>query len=1293
MSKHFNRCAVPCLFAFLLFAMTAPMMMAQSVRGAITGSVTDPTGALIPNATITATNQESGGKNVTQTTGAGVYRFPDLPLGPYTVTVTAPGFQTKTNTGVLVQVNGTTALNVSLTAGAVSEVVTVDASGNLLQTETSDISGTVSNKQIEDLPLSLAQGVGGLRSPETFVFLLPGTTGPGSGTTAGSVQNNGVFFSRLSGGQAYGAEVLLDGASIQRSENGSSFDETSPSIEALQEFKVTTSTPSAEFGRTTSGIESFSVKSGTNSFHGTGYAIVKNRVFDANNWFNNGYKAENCIGVAEVNCQYRKPQDSKYDFGGTFSGPVRIPHIYNGKDRTFFLFAWEKYQLHLGGVGVSTVPTAAERTGDFSDVLGGPVPGGSPYPGVGYDVLLNPCTGMPVLYNQIFDPTTSVQISPGIFCRTPFTGNKITTPLSATAQKLIAGLPLPNQAPRSTDVFGYNGNYAYAASAPNTNTTYTIRIDENLTEKNKIFATYSTRQNFKLTGAPNFPEPFNSAGYIQTFTTHYSRAGWDYTFTPTLLNHLNLGYNRTNSVNLGNNLNSSLTAASAGVANDYSVFYPLLVFPSPDQPTTLGQQQNGVNIDNGARVNDSVSWQKGRHSFKFGIDFRFQQYSVIQYNQDTLNFYRDQTAAENFTCCGSGDPIASFLLGEVGNGSQAVFNDHPRWNSHYIAGFAEDDMKFSNNLTLNLGIRYSVDSPRHEALNRTSDFSLTAPDAAAGGLPGALVFGTNCKCNTAWANTWYKDISPRVGFAYVLPGTNNRAAIRGGGAILYGPLQYNDFGSAMSLGYNQNRDFFQGQNNAANTGGAFTPAFRLDSSSAVDPTNPTVGYPNVSYAPNLDPTQLTAQNGPGSFNPVAGELILPKDGRPSMTSNWSLQLQDEIAKDLMFTMGYIGQVAQNLRSGFLSNFNNISPNYFNMGDRLNNSQFFIPMGGSTDGVSAPYSTFTGPLGQALRPFPQYDYIADDCCLENLGHSSYNAMVVSLARRFRNGLNLQASYTWSKTLTDADSAIPFSYTSNNQREQAANSTDLKADKAVSVQDLKHQFSLSYLYQLPFGKGRRWMNNSRALDLLVGGWQVGAIQRYSSGQPIDFGCASGIPYYQNCITYTAGPASDGGKNFASEAYKRNKNGPSAFNGESWFKPALRTPGTDGGGDPGVPLANAAFVDQNREGVGWPRPYSPGCGTPTSPCSFAPFAFGNIARITEAITGPLYLAEDVSLIKDFHVTERVTFQLKGEAFDVFNRHRMGLPDLQPRDSANLSTGFGIPGAVDYGPRNMQVTGRISF
>ncbi len=1287
-------------FLFILAFFLPGLAMAQTSNGSIAGNVLDQTGASVPGATVTATSESTGSKTVAKSTSAGSYKFPSLPIGSYTVVTTAPGFASASNTGVLVQVNSTSGLDINLKPGAVTETVTVDASGLRLDTESSEIGGTVSTKQIEDLPLSLSQGVGGLRSPESFVFLIPGTTGPGSATSGGGGQaNNGVFLSRLSGGQAYGAETLLDGASIQRSENGSSFDETAPSVEALQEFKVVTSTPSAEFGRTTSGIESFSTKSGTNALHGTAYLIFQNPIFAANTWFNNGFQALNCKSVAEINCSYARNKTGnsvkKYDYGGVLGGPVRIPHLYNGRDRTFFLFSWEQFRLKTGAVNLSTVPTALERTGDFSDVLGGPVPGGTLYNG--QLLFINPCTGTPVLYNQIFDPTTTRQVSPGVFCRTPYAGNKITQTLSPTALKILAGLPLPNQAPQNTDLTGFTNNYVQNSVTPNSNTTYTIRIDQNLGSHSKIFASYDARQNFHLTGAPTLPGNFNNNGYPQVFTTHYARAGWDYTLSPTLLNHLNLGYNRTNSSNVGASYNGSVTSATLGIGNDFSKFYPRINFPSPDAPSSFGQQQNGVNIDNGIRVADIITWTKGRNSVRLGVDYRHQQYSTNLLNQDTFAFYRDQTAAVSNSCCASGNPVASFLLGEVGNGSQFVGNVNPRWKSFYAAGFIQDDIKLTSNLTVNVGLRYDLDMPRHEGLNRTSELSLTAPDAAAGGLPGALVFGTTCtNCNTAWTNTWYKDIAPRVGFAYVLPGTNGKAVLRGGGAIIYGPLQYNDFGGSMVGGYNQSRSFAYG--GTATQGGAFTPAFRLDSTSPIDPQtaaqNNQVGFPNVSYAPNLDPTQLTAQNGPGSFQSVGGELIQPKFGRPSMTDNWSLQLQQELAQDLILSIGYIGQSAQNLRSGFLTNVNNIGQQYFGLGDQLSYNGYNIPLGGTSPlGYKAPYSTFTGTIGQSLRPYPQYDFIADDCCLENLGHSSYHAMVISLQRRFRNGLNVQASYTWSKTLTDADSAIPFSYTSNNQREQAQDTVNLHNDKAYSVQDIPQNFSLSYLYQLPFGKGRKFLNNNRALDYLIGGWQVGAIQHYSSGQPIDFGCASGIPYYQNCIEYTAGPASFGGKNFASAAYQANKEGPNFFNGQSWFKPAFRPTNASNGS---VPLAQAAFFDQNLTGAAGTgtRRVLDGtkCGTLANPCSLTPFQLGNLYRVTRAVTGPIYKAEDVSLLKNFTIKEGVTVELKGEAFDIFNRHRFALPDLNPGDSTQ-NNGFGIPTGTDYGPRNMQVSGRIRF
>ncbi|HEY2859340.1 MAG TPA: carboxypeptidase-like regulatory domain-containing protein, partial [Terracidiphilus sp.] len=541
-----------CLWLLALLAI--PLMgWSQSTRGALAGTVSDPSGAVIANAQIVAIQVETQTKYEAISSSAGAYRFPELSLGRYDVTVSAPGFAPLTQTGVLITINSTAALNVTLKPGGTNETVTVDASSPTIESETSDMSGTISQKQIQDLPLSMAGGVGGLRSPETFAFLVPGTTGPGSAVGGTAFNSNGVFLGKIAGGQTYGSETLLDGSSIQRSENGSSFDETSPSIEALQEFKVTTATPSAEFGRSTAGFESFATKGGANSMHGSAYTFVKNAAFDGNNWYNNGYWVfDNCsANPTSAVCQsYRRPQDSKFDYGGTFSGPVWIPHIYNGHDKTFFLFAWEQFRLSQGGSVTSTVPTAAEKQGDFSALLGGPT------------AVINPCDGKAVLQNQIFDPaTTNATVSAtnpnGIPCREPFVGNKVPTGrFSKAAGAMMTGLPDPNQNPLTTSIYGFGGNYTTGWTNPNQNTTYTIRVDHSFSEKSHLYASYSSRDNWSVHGAINLPMPFNNSGYLQDFETHYPRAGWDYSFTPNLLNHLNAGYNRTNSINYAYQVNS-----------------------------------------------------------------------------------------------------------------------------------------------------------------------------------------------------------------------------------------------------------------------------------------------------------------------------------------------------------------------------------------------------------------------------------------------------------------------------------------------------------------------------------------------------------------------------------------------------------------------------------------------------------------------------------------------------------------------------------------------------------------
>jgi hypothetical protein len=1286
-----------CLWVIALLAIPLGSW-AQSTRGALAGTITDPSGAVISGAHVVATQVDTQSKYESLSSSAGDYRFPELALGSYDVTVSATGFAPVTSSGVVVSINSTSVLNVSLRPGTVSETVNIDASAPTIESQSSDVSGTITQQQIQELPLSMATGVGGLRSPEAFAFLVPATTGPGAGSYQGTLSGNGVFFARLGGGQNFGAEVLLDGSSITRSENGSSFDETSPSIEALQEFKVTTSGPTAEFGRTTAGFESFAIKSGTNDLHGTAFTILKNAALDANSWYNNAYWVfENCTGgriTTTQNCQgFLRPQDSKFDYGGTLGGPVRLLNpfhaskdLYNGRDKTFFFFAWEQYKLSQGGTSISTVPTAAEKKGDFSALLGAVT-----------SAEVNPCTGQYPLQNQIFDPastnsTVSATNPNGIPCRSSaFSGNVIPSgQISGKAQAMLAGLPDPNQTPTSTTINGFFGNYVQSGTGSTENTTFSVRIDESLTERSKVFFSYSSRDNFRF-GSPSLPAPYINNTYPQDFETHYIRSGWDYAFSPNLMNHLNVGYNRTNSKNFSTQIGQKINTTSLGLPGFFSNSFPSVGWDGLDGYSGWGLGNNGDNIDNGLRVNDSISWLKGKHSFKFGIDWRHQQYTVIQKNIPFLGFSHSETdmAAVNGAQSESGNSLASFLLGQVDNSNQTVYNSNPQWNSWYSAFFFQDDFKITPDLTVNLGLRYDIDVPRKEHHNNSSAFSFTTPDSAAGGLPGALVFGTNCHCNTAWAETWTKDFAPRLGFAYVLPRTKGKMVLRGSGSIIYGPLQYSDFGSSMTGGYTQNRGI--GSNYVGpGTAAGFTPAFDLDSGYSV--------WTPAFFAPNTDPTQLTG--GTNTFFAVGGEVITPQMGRPSMTDDWGLQVQDELAQDLIFTLGYIGESSQNLHSGYLTNVNNIDPKYFALGDHLwDNGNRINTMGGSTtaNGVTynAPYSTFEGALGQAIRPYPQYDYIAGDCCLENIGHSSFEAMTASLNRRFRQGFNLTLSYTWAKNETDADSALPF--TVSNYRSQSQNSSDLHGEKSVSIQNIPQTVSISYLYQLPFGKGRQFLNSDRILDRVVGGWGLGAIQRYQSGEPVDFGCATGAAYYQNCFRFTRGPA--GASGFASDDYRKSKNHPNIFNQQSWFKPAYRPPGTVNPNDPGVPQAQAAFVDENRAGFTttgqqWLRTLSPSC---PDVCSYQPYVFGTgISRVTEEITGPKYLAEDLSLLKNVAITERVKFILKVDASDAFNRHRQSLPDTEPGDFCfqnNLCGGFGIPTGTDYGPRNLQVSGRITF
>ncbi len=1230
----FKRSKQRLLWLFTASALLVAPACAQTVFGTLAGTVTDATGALVPGATVTVVGEQTGTKFGGTTTSSGAFRFPEVPIGGYDVTVAAPGFQAGKYTGVRINLQVTTALNVTLQLGATTQTVTVNAGALTLQTESSDITGSITDQEYNDLPLALG-GVGAFRSPEAFIFLLPGNTGPGTSNNS----DNGVFYAKIAGGQDYGAEVLIDGLSQQRSENGSSFDEESPSVDALRELTVTEALPPAEFNRTTGGFENFVTKSGTNQYHGSAYDIVRNTALDANLWFNGGNGAIACSGANDTpacRSTYATPADRKNDYGVTMGGPVSIPKLYNGKNRLFFFFSWEQLRYSLGNTVTDTVPTPAELGGDFSSpqIL---IPGSNEG--------TNPCDGTTIQQGQIFDPATERTVTTPtgqVNCRTAFPGNMIpASRFSPAAVKLLSYFPA---ASNPSQVFN---NYQFSSTSPIANTAMTIRIDADLSQNSHLWGSYSSRDNDRVSGTPQaLPYPEDPNTWRQNFTTHFFRLGWDYTFRGNLLNHLIVGSNRSNSVNFAipyyNGVNYF---QQIGIGNASSKFFPIV---SNGVTTNEGNGDDGDNVDNGLRLVESVSWQKGPHSLTFGTDIRYQQYSPLVQNAPSVGFAAAETSAYTGSS-NNGFGLASELLGDANSGAQNIYAHQSRWISWYYAGYVQDDWKVSRALTLNLGVNYSVDVPRHEADNDTSDFSPTALDPEYG-VPGALVFGTQCVssgCNTKWANTYFKDIAPRIGLAYAPAFLNNNTVFRAGGGILYGPLQYDDFGGSMDTGYKSSPTF--------DSKNGFDPSFQIDS-----------GYPAFAAPPILDPGFYNGQ-------PLSGSYIEKSAGRPAAIYDWDANVQQQLVKNLILSVGYVGSAGQNLQANN-QNLNNISPNDFGLSTHL--SQQLM---GNSIGVPVPFTGYYSLWGngvqtqQALRPFPQYDYIDSGCCLQSTGHSSYDALLVSLKGEFKN-LQLQASYTWSKNENDTDSAIP---NTNPGQPQVQNPDDLHQEKAISIQDIPNTFVASYVYTLPFGHGQKFLTHGLA-SYGAGGWRIGGIQRYQSGEPLEFCCSVGIPGWENSTRDDLTGAS-----IKSPVYK---------SGWRNIKP-FDTPGAD---DPDVnsffvgaqtnPHASTyaaegvapAFIDQNQ--------IVNTLATGSNPV-YTPYSLGNTPRVT-GIRMPLWLDEDFSVIKETPIHENLNLQLKFEFLNVFNRHYFGSPDVGPGDAT-----FGIPTYQANSPRAIQVTGTINF
>ncbi len=998
------------------FTALALPMWAQQDLGSIGGRVTDPSKSVVANANVTITNQGTGVRIATVTNDAGNYAARSLPFGSYEIVAEAKGFRRSIRKDLALHIGQTITLDLTLELGSVDQAVEVTAAAPLVESGTSDLSTVVEARQVRDLPVAVN---GNMRSPESFTMLAPGV----------DAANN------VNGAQERAKEVLVDGVMSTGPESGGVIF-TYPSVEALGEFKLEASNFSAEYGHSGGGFEIFTTKSGNNQFHGSLFEYLRNDKFDARGFIS---------PITPVNRQN--------EFGVAVGGPVLIPKLYNGKNKTFFYFVYDGFRYRAGATNnLLTLPTAAQRAGDFSALTkaGGPL--------------------------QVYDPASNRSDGAGGFTRDPFPGAKI--PVARFSKVAAAILPyLP-----ATTNSGTTANYTAAGAAFYDRDVYSVKGDHVFNDRHRInvFAYWNSESSI----AASFLEGALSPALNQQRPARWGRFNDDYQIKPTILNNFRVGYTREPQIWFRTTSDQGLLQkiGLAGV-NPPGDIIPRIQFADTYQNWSDETKNKGKQVNNTLQFADTLSIFRGNHSFKLGADMRWQQTNGADSagQQGIFAFNSNETALPTAAGRGnSGNPFASFLLGAVDNSSYNGLFVVPGNRYRYTGLFFQDDWKVSRKLTLNLGLRWDYFSPREEHNTNIAGFDPALPNPGAGNIPGAIRFLGNGpgrdNSRKSFADPDYKDFGPRIGFAYQVA---SNLVVRGGYGLSYGQ------GNATA-GLRASQNFIYGFNAApsyASTDAGVTPAFSLDN-----------GFPtNWPRPPFINPT---VQNG-SSVN-----MIGLNDGRTPYFQNYQLSVQRSLPGQLALEVAYVGVKGTRLGTG-LFNLNQVDPKYLALGATL--TQSITSPAAVSAGIKAPYAGFTGSVVQALRPFPQYLTVSNNS--NPNGNSTYNSLQTKVTKRLSNGFSLLTAFTWSKSISDGQISAgggPSGEDYYNRR----------LDKGLSVNDVPYIFAAGYTWELPFGKGKK-MLSSGVGAMILGGWQLNGIHQYQSGKPLQLTANNSLPIFNGLL----------------------------------------------------------------------------------------------------------------------------------------------------------------------------------
>ncbi|MBI4902406.1 MAG: TonB-dependent receptor [Acidobacteria bacterium] len=1027
------------VFGFAIAAILAPFpMAAQETRGAILGRILDPTGAAVAGAEVRATNIETGFTVGARSNESGNYALPYLMTGRYNIQAEAAGFKKTNLEGIELRINDRVEVNIQLQIGDTREMVEVREETPLLDTAAASLGQVVDQRRVTELPT-----FGG--SVMVLVQLAPGVVNSTDMRLAKSgsfsINKNSQF--ATDGAGNYNNEFTLDGVSNTQAENGSTRVGFIPPSAAVAEFKVQTAPFDATSGHSVGAVINVATKSGTNQLRGQAEWALRNSALDTPNIFQN-------------RAGQRIPKYTDNRWGLVAGGPLLIPRLYNGKNRSFWFYGYQANKFGVPQSFTSTVPTDAMRRGDLSGLL---ALGGT---------------------YQVYDPASTVAIAGGRFQRTPIPGNIIpTSRLDPVAQKILPYWPSPTQAGNRD----FTQNYFHTPSAKEQTWDHLWRFDHAFSQNHRMFVRAHTDfwEEDKNHTFPNTP----AVGIV--LNRHNKGAAFDdvYVFSPAFLFNFRYGIESGDFIERRNSRGFDLStlgfsSQTANLANKDLATFPNL------QVGTLTQLGNWESGDGGTAslthaFAGTFTRLSGNHNMRFGVDFRVYRQNLGRFPLDTapqfvFNSTYTRGPLDTAAAPQVGGELASFLLGVPGGSMNrtASYAQQDKW----LGFFFQDDWKISRRLTLNLGLRYEYETPVTERFNRSVAhfaFDQASPVAAQAianyarspiaelpasqfRVPGGLTYvGVNGNPRTYWTPD-KRAFMPRFGFAYLL---RQRTTVRGGYGIFYDTVGVNKT-SGLQTGFSQSTPIQASLNN---------------------------GLTYVATTANPFPTGLLEPRGAeGGLSTNLGQAVTfyPTERHRAYVQRWSLGMQQELPRQFLVEATYVGN--RGTRLGITRQLNNTPAQYLSTSPVRDTATinylgqaFANPFLGTNPIYGANISR-----ANLLRPFPQFGNVAVE---QPVGYSWYHAMQSRIEKRFSHGYTLQLSYTWSKTM---------------QATEFLNVTDPVTYRTIGDLDRTHHLVATGIWELPFGRGRHFGSKMpRPIEFFAGGWQLNGVVQRQSGAPLGFG----------------------------------------------------------------------------------------------------------------------------------------------------------------------------------------------